>query len=45
MINENLSANIYINLLDENLLEFDRAKDMTFMQNLAACYRAVFKAS
>jgi hypothetical protein len=39
-----LNANDYINILDENLLEFDGVQDMIFIQDLALCHRAVFKA-
>jgi hypothetical protein len=44
MIDETLNANSYINILDGNLLEHYSPEDMIFMQELAPCYRAVFKA-
>jgi hypothetical protein len=45
IIDETLNANSYINILDENQLKFDDEKVIIFMQYLASCRRAVFKAS
>ncbi len=44
MIDETLNANAFINVLYENLLEFGGVEDMIFIQDLAPCHRAVFKA-
>jgi hypothetical protein len=44
MINETLNANAYINVLEENVLNFDGVEDIIFMQDLVPCHREVFKA-
>jgi hypothetical protein len=44
MIDENLNIKTSINILDENILEFDEVEDMIFRQDIAPCQRPVFKA-
>jgi hypothetical protein len=41
MIDETLTAKASINILEENLLVFDRVEEMIFMQYLALCHRAL----